>query len=193
MKGDFIPLWTSAGVLPPVDVIEPTSQARSPYRITLTDLVLRFATSVDRCRILDGLLRYRKALHSAGLSKGFQWVDGSFLENVELIRGRSPGDIDVVTFFELPSGTTEFDLDREHPNLFDHAFVKATYFVDSYPQNLDTPPNELVWWSSYWYGVWSHQRDSLLWKGFLSIDLDIADDLDASLQLVKLTKEVESS
>ena len=45
----------------------------------------------------------------------------------------------------------------------------------------------------YWYGVWSLQRDSLLWKGFLAIDLDGADDRDASSQLAKLAAEVKSS
>ncbi|WP_414651656.1 DUF6932 family protein [Hafnia paralvei] len=33
-----------------------------------------------------------------GLAEGFQWVDGSFTENIELIERRTPNDVDVVTF-----------------------------------------------------------------------------------------------
>ncbi|WP_426763559.1 DUF6932 family protein [Hafnia paralvei] len=33
-----------------------------------------------------------------GLAEGFQWVDGSFTENVELIERRTPNDVDVVIF-----------------------------------------------------------------------------------------------
>ena len=34
-----------------------------------------------------------------GIGSGFQWLDGSFLENVEMTEKRDPGDLDLVTFF----------------------------------------------------------------------------------------------
>ena len=39
-----------------------------------------------------------------------------------------------------------------------------------------------VRWISYWYSMWSHRRDGL-WKGFVQVDLDSAQD-PAALQLL---------
>ncbi len=100
-----IPAWNSAGVLPPIRPNAPgSSPDRSPYVVDLAVLVDRFATSTERMAILDGLLRFRAALHAAGITSGFQWLDGSFLEQVEALEGRAPRDIDVVTFLALPQG-----------------------------------------------------------------------------------------
>src|SRR5690606_3212200 len=96
------------GVLPPVNPDNPTGPDRSPYQVSLVDLVLRFGTSPKRREILDGLLRFREQLHNLGLVTGFQWLDGSFLEEVELLEQRPPHDIDVVTFVEPPA---EFAVD----------------------------------------------------------------------------------
>jgi hypothetical protein len=79
-----IPSWGAQGLIPPIDVMNPTSANRSPYRASLTDFVLRFSTTPERRGILDGLLRYRSALHGVGLTTGFQWVNGSFLEHIEV-------------------------------------------------------------------------------------------------------------
>ncbi len=113
-----IPDWNAQGVIPPIDVSAPTSLTRSPYLVTLTDFVLKFATSPERKKILDGFLRFRAALHGLGLTSGFQWVDGSFLENVELLATLPPKDIDVVTYFALPTDVTEADLLARSAELF---------------------------------------------------------------------------
>jgi hypothetical protein len=63
----------------------------------MSDVVLRFGNSPERIAILDGLLSYRLALTTAGMVDGFQWLDGSFTEDVETLQRRSPNDIDVVT------------------------------------------------------------------------------------------------
>src|SRR5437868_13267322 len=96
-----IPAWTAEGVLPPIAVAEPTSTLRSPYVVRLSKVVLSFGTNPERRAILEGLIEYRAALHAAGLVRGFQWLDGSFLEQVELLESRPPNDIDVVTFYRL--------------------------------------------------------------------------------------------
>ena len=51
-----IPHWTAEGVLPPVNFGPSSAADRSPYRVSLTDLVLRFSTSSERWEILDGFL-----------------------------------------------------------------------------------------------------------------------------------------
>jgi hypothetical protein len=172
--------WNIAGVLPPVRPGVPGhSSDRSPYSESLVDLVNHFSTSPQRIAILNGFLQLRAVLHSAGATKGFQWVDGSFLENVELLESRPPSDIDVVTYFELPSGVSELQFYNANLGLFDHAAVKATYKVDHYPQVLGKVTDAYqIQRVSYWYSMWSHRRDGL-WKGFLQISLDPAEDSQA--------------
>lgn len=178
MSFSTIPAWTAQGVLPPVNPANPVGSVdRSPYPVSLTDIVLRFSTSPERRSILDGLLRYRAALHAVGLIAGFQWLDGSFMEDVEALEGRAPRDIDIVTFYRLPPGTSQADILRRNTALFDHDSVKTVYHVDGYTVSLGMPPDRLVRQSAYWYGVWSHRRNDR-WKGFLEIDL--APDHDAA-------------
>jgi len=174
-----IPNWGAQGVIPPIDTIDPTSANRSPYRVSLTDFILRFAETSERCGILDGLLKYRKALHGVGLISGFQWVNGSFLEHVEVTELRAPNDIDVVTFYRLSEGATQATVFAQNATLFDHNQTKATYHVDGYPVDLGAKPEMLVKYSAYWYSVWSHRRNQA-WKGYVEIDLCPADDESAA-------------
>lgn len=180
----MIPLWTMAGVLPPIRPGQlGHSTDRSPYCVSLEQVVDRFSLTSERNKILDGLLKYRAALHQMGLVSGFQWLDGSFMENIEVMESRPPKDIDVVTYAYLPAGETQQTLDAKAGQLFDHAHVKQTYFVDAYPQFLGqpmTPPN--VKKVSYWYSMWAHRRDGL-WKGFIQVDLDPSEDSAARLLL----------
>lgn len=171
-----IPDWSADGVLPPVDLADPTSTARSPYRTSLTDFALRFATSAERIAIIDGFLGYRSELHAAGLTRGFQWIDGSFLEHVELLRSRPPRDVDVVTFYQLPPGETQAAIFARRPDAFDHDQLKVRFSVDAYMQQLESAGDYLVRQSAYWYGLWSHQRSTFVWKGFVEIDLDPRED-----------------
>jgi hypothetical protein len=168
-----IPPWTSRGVLPPNDPGDPTGGDRSPYAASLLDVVMRFATSPERRAILQGLLDYRAALHRMGLVSGFQWIDGSFLENIELPDSRSPRDIDVVTFLDAP---TAFAPAPPDDDALRKTSAKARFKVDSYFVELDaTPPRELALLSAYWYSVWSHRRTAE-WKGFLQVDLSPHED-----------------
>ncbi|MAY25637.1 MAG: hypothetical protein CMK02_04980 [Polycyclovorans sp.] len=175
-----IPVWNSAGVLPPIRPSAPgSSPDRSPYVVDLAVLFDRFATSPERMAILDGLLRFRADLHAAGITSGFQWLDGSFLEQVEALEGRAPRDMDVVTFLDLPQGLDQRSLAQRQGVLFDQKHVKATYAMDAYFAVLGQPTDQ---WQvkniAYWYSLWSHRRDGL-WKGFVQVDLDPSQDSDA--------------
>ena len=180
-----IPNWNSAGVLPPVHPDEPIGRERSPYLISLVDLILKFGSSPERLVILDGLLRLRAALHSAGVVGGFQWLDGSFLEQVELTESRAPRDIDVVTFVESTEGVS---LTAENEWIAEHDLVKSKCLVDHYFVELNLPSRSLIAQTTYWYSMWSHRR-SQLWKGFLQIDLAPTDDAMAEA-VMKSTREV---
>ncbi|MBK1735978.1 hypothetical protein CKO15_11965 [Halorhodospira abdelmalekii] len=171
-----IPDWTAEGALPPLDAHNPTSTTRSPYQASLIDLVQRFGTSQERIRILDGLLRYRQGLHDVGLTRGFQWLDGSYLEDIEALEMRPPNDIDVVSFIEFPDAANQKEILGQfndvvgmHPDA--RAAIKEHYHVDAYfvPMNV-IPPDRLVERSSYWYSIWSHRRDET-WKGFVQVSL----------------------
>ncbi len=176
-----IPAWDHHGVLPPLNTLSPTSADRSPYVVSLTDLVMRFSTSDERRRILDGLRRYRQEFHRIGLTSGFQWLDGSFLEQIELREDRAPRDIDVVTFFDMPVGRSQIDVFNMNPRFFrpdDRENVKNDFHVDGQWVSLSVPPRMLVGRAAYWYSIWAHRRDHL-WKGFVQIDLSPLEDATA--------------
>lgn len=180
-----IPAWTADGVLPPINASQPVSPQRSPYAVSLTDYVLRFGGTPERRSILDGYLRYRAMLHAAGLVRGFQWLDGSFLEHVETIEGRAPNDLDVVTFYHLPRGTSQRQLADKLPDLVDHTLMRSTFRVDAYLVHLGMRPERLTEHSAYWYSMWSHRR-SQLWKGFVQVELQPEEDAAASATLASL-------
>jgi len=143
--------------------------------------------------VLDGLLRYRSGLHQAGFTSGFQWLDGSFLEDIEEIEGRPPNDIDVVTFFQLPLELKQADLKLQFPELFpstreEQDKLKSSFRVDAYLVDLGGTSESLVSMSAYWYGLWSHRRNQL-WKGFLQVDLAPADDATATYNLSKMSSD----
>ncbi len=197
-----IPHWTSEGVIPPVDAANPVSSNRSPYRVSLADLVLRFVTSQERTAILQGFLGYRSALHAVGITDGFQWIDGSFTEDIEKIGQRAPNDLDLVTFFKLPAGVpNQSALVERDASLFPvgpaaaslQADLKNRFRVDAYLIPMPSQPadlnrvDRLVEQTCYWYGMWSHQRGTQRWKGYLEIDLDPSEDAAAQALLTPPT------
>jgi len=182
-----IPGWNAQGVIPPINELQPTSVDRSPYTVSLTDFVLRFGLSAERRTVLDGFLRYRASLHVAGLVQGFQWLDGSFLEHVEMLESRPPNDIDVVTFYRLPVGKTQQDLQTQTPDIFpigraSQQILKANYHVDAYTVHLEMVSERLVKQGTYWYSMWSHRRNPI-WKGYVQVDLAPVEDIAAQAAL----------
>ncbi|NEX18799.1 hypothetical protein G3480_00420 [Thiorhodococcus mannitoliphagus] len=125
---------------------------------------------------MRGLAELRKALRSAGLADGFQWIDGSFVEDVEANRGRAPGDIDVVTFVGLGGVERQRQLIAAHPDLFSSQRAKRRYLVDHYfvATDIAFDANQARW-VSYWYSMWSHRREDGRWKGFVQLSLSDSD------------------
>lgn len=187
----MIPEWNAEGVLPPVNEDDPAGLVRAPYEVSLGQVVDRFATSPERCDILAGYLAHRAELHKMGIDCGFQWLDGSFTEDIEMLEHRPPRDIDVVTF--TPVGDVFFDAldDREIKLLGgDRANLKKEFKIDFYIQSLSDPAETLVAMTTYWYSMWSHRRTGQ-WKGFLKVDLSPAHDADAEGLLVVRRQELE--
>jgi hypothetical protein len=83
---------------------------------------------------------------------------------------------------------TQADVINANPALFpanavEHDALKSTYKVDGYLVHLEAKSDDLVSQSAYWYGMWAHQKDTRLWKGFLEVALDPSDDAAARLLL----------
>ena len=185
----MIPTLNQSGVLPPfIPELGPTDPAgMAPYRASIAEVVKRYGYSEERQVILRGLLSYRAKLRSLGITNGFQWLDGSFVEDVEKSRGRPPNDIDIVTFADRPHDTRDQDqwriLVSENSDVFIPELSKDAYSCDAYFVDLETPPLHIVNNTKYWFGLFSHQRESYLWKGMIEIPLLCNDEEEAQLLL----------
>jgi hypothetical protein len=171
-----IPAWNDQGVLPAIDIADPTSANRSPYPVSMLEFAKRFGFTPERRAILRGFLEYRAEIHKYGYTNGFQWLDGSFSEDVEHIEMRPPNDIDVVTFLEDDGQPDEAIIATADPNISDGKYVKEKYRVDGYLVELNQlPASEIVSWSTYWYSMWSHRRNQN-WKGYVQVELAPKED-----------------
>ena len=87
----MIPNFNHSHVLPPFVGDTPTQVAlTSPYATTSSELVARLGSTSQRCVLLQGLFAYRQALRDLGFADGFQWLAGSFVEDVESHEDRAP-------------------------------------------------------------------------------------------------------
>ena len=173
-----IPEWDGNKVLPPIHPATPEGQEhdslyRAPYVARLAEFVTRFATTRDRVDLIEKFLDYRNALHQAGISEGFQWINGSFVENIkQSSRRRPPEDIDVVTFFFRDESARE-----GYEDLFDPDITKQNFDVDGYGKELGRPLAVVTAMDiGYFHGMWSHRRVDHVWKGFIQVDLDPEED-----------------
>lgn len=79
-----IPAFTIDGVLPPFvgpDGPGGNLEDMSPYAVTAIEVITTLGGSDEREAILRGWLRHREALRASGFVRGFQWLDGSFVED----------------------------------------------------------------------------------------------------------------
>jgi len=174
----MIPGFDIYGLLPPIRPGAPGhSRDRAPYRTDALTFCQRFGNTGERTVILLGWLQFRIHLQQAGVNDGFQWVNGSFCEDIEAQEFRPPGDVDVVTLARLGNQVNLFQsLPKE---VLDHDLCKTTFRVDHYFVATDVPfsmdQGSMV---SYWASLWSHRRADNRWKGFVAIPL-VSNDVDA--------------
>lgn len=180
----MIPDWSISAVLPPVRPgLAGHHSDRSPYLATMSEVLERFATSAERLAILRGLLGYRSELRRRGISEGFQWLDGSFMEDKETLEKTAPNDVDVITFFHLPNATDQATFLNTNSELFDEDAMKTRYLVHPFPFVLgETLTSFDVRQITYWYSMWSHRRTGL-WKGFVQVNLSEEHDAEATALL----------
>lgn len=180
----MIPALNHSGVLPPFipEKGPQSSAAMAPYATSIVDIAKNFANTPDRIAIFLGLLDYRAKLIQSGITNGFQWIAGSYLEDCEKIRSRSPKDVDVVTFSHRPFGCEDqsewFNFVQNNGDLFNNSKIKIDHKCDTYFVDMGLAAEALVSRSRFWFGLFSHQRDTYLWKGILQVPL-IDDDQKA--------------
>lgn len=150
----------------------------------MSELVASLGTSPARQNLLVGLLRYRALLGSLGYTHGVQFIDGSFVEDVETREGREPGDIDVFSFLMQPAqfvGNLALWQSTGFPQwaaeVVNQALNKQRYRLDTYGMIVDQGgPLDMMNATIYWYSLFSHKKVAQDWKGFVRIALHPADD-----------------
>lgn len=96
----MIPDFDHNNVLPPYIGNATNPNNMSPYPCDIMEFCQHFATSPARIAILKGYVRFRLSCVANGIT-GHQWIDGSFVENIEVSESRDPHDMDVVTLMML--------------------------------------------------------------------------------------------
>ena len=182
-----IPVFDHNLVLPP-HLGDPTNRGElSPYPCTTFHLAQRLGTTPERRAILVKFLEFRERLRSEGLINGFQWLDGSFLQDIETRENRPPKDIDVVTVYWGYDLAFQKQLVVNFPEVASSALSKANFSVDHYPLDASYNPVVTVENSRYWILLFSHTRDGV-WKGMLRIELNTpAEDRAARQEIEKAT------
>lgn len=175
-----IPPFTIDGILPPyVGSRGPGDrrQLMTPFDATPLEVVSFFGTTLKRREILAGWLTHRERIRARGMVNGFQWIDGSFVED------KVPGDVDVVTFVRRPATVRGPDalerLMRANSDTFQRDKVKAELSVDAFFVDLDGTKIGLVELTRYYCGLFSHRRGDDVWKGMIKVSMESAGEPEA--------------
>lgn len=149
----------------------------------MLELVGFFGTTPHRRHLLRNLIEYRELLASDGYSHGMQFIDGSFVEDIETTESRSPNDIDLFSILDLPARyrADQAEWSKSGINFWsteiaDRARNKARYSLDTYAILIQERGLRLIQDVIYWYGLFSHKRGTYAWKGFVAVELSSADD-----------------
>lgn len=166
-----IPRFDHNNALPP-HLGDPRDKSHlSPYQCTILELCHSLATTRDRIDILKGYIKFRIRMTQMGIIYGFQWIDGSFLENIEVSENRSPKDLDVVTFFGGSTAINHANIMASFPEFGNPDLSKLNYHLDHYPVDYTFRPDVTVEFTRYWIQLFTHKRNGV-WKGILRLPLN---------------------
>jgi len=179
-----IPQFDHNLVLPP-HIGNPAhgSDLVSPYPATTIELVNRFATSNERVSILKGFLQFRAQLQNFGLINGFQWLDGSFLEDIETQENRAPRDLDLITMYWGYDREFQLLLVNALPEFRDKDLAKKSYLIDHFGFDAGESPSFTIELTRYWVQLFTHNRNKV-WKGMIRIGLNTPADDGIAMQLL---------
>ena len=155
----------------------------SPYECTIIEFCNRFSTSKERIDILKGLINFRQKITENGIINGFQWLDGSFLENIEEIEKRPPSDLDIVTFYNCNNQIDQDELLSSFPEFSSSIISKDLYKLDHYPVDYCYKPDFTVEATRYWIQLFTHNRKGV-WKGIIKISLNTPKEDEEALKFI---------
>lgn len=180
-----IPDFDQNLVIPP-HVGDPVDPGQlSPYPCTTLDLCQRLGRTPERRSILGKFLDFRQRLLGEGLNNGFQWLDGSFLEDVERRENRAPKDLDLVTVFWGYDRAFLQGLATRFREFASPSLARISFNLDHYCLDAGYDPAVTLEQTRYWMLLFSHNREGV-WKGMLRIELNTpADDKAARQALAK--------
>jgi hypothetical protein len=166
-----IPAFNHNNVLPPYLKTPTAIEDQSPYECTTLELCKTFATTIPRITILKKYIEFRTQLNNFGVIFGFQWLDGSFVEDIEKSQKRAPRDLDIVTFFGDITNDRQNEIAQAFPAFYNPIISKAHYHLDHYLFDFCYSPINTVKMTQYWIQLFTHNKENI-WKGILQIDLN---------------------
>lgn len=166
-----IPNFDHNNVIPPFIGTPTNPNDVSPYLCSIVEFCNHFATSPQRIDILKKFLEFRGLLNQFGITQGFQWLDGSFSENIEASENRAPNDLDLVTFFGGLDQHQFQNIQQNFESFFNPSLSKQIFKLDHYPVDFCYDPYVTVESTRYWLQLFSHNRHKI-WKGILRIELN---------------------
>lgn len=189
-----LPDWNPRGFLPPRLTPAWTS---SPYLVSLEQVIERFGYTERRCHLIGGFLDMRAELRRIGFERGFQWLAGSFLDEVERIEERDPGDIDTCSFLYNPESVQDdFELAvflADHGHITDRKQAKKKYLCDSFliplqAGQLAFNPESLAARMIHWIQLFGNEKQTEIVKGILQVDFETMDE-DAGARMALMAKK----
>ena len=167
----MIPPFNHNNVLPPFQGNNPANiYKQSPYQCSIMEFCKHFAMSDKRKIILKGFVQFRLKCCHIGITKGFQWIDGSFIEDIMASDNREPNDIDVVSFIfglqAIPNLIIE--IKKNFREFVEPQLSKTNYHVDHYLVEADFNPITTIQAVKYWNQLFGHNLKGI-WKGMVEI------------------------
>ena len=182
----MIPKFDHNNVIPP-HLGNPTKKEDlSPYQCTTLELCQTFGTTKERVHILKGLIEFRERMTVFGIIQGFQWLDGSFTENIEESEKRAPNDLDLVTFFGGLSIDNQKHIKVNFLEFTNATVAKGSYKLDHYPVDYSYSPDVTVELTRYWIQLFTHNRLGV-WKGILRLELNTTETDKLALEHLNAT------
>lgn len=146
----------------------------SPYPCNTLEICQKLGTTKERVEILKGLIIFRQRMTENGIVDGFQWLDGSFIENIEITENRPPNDLDLVTFFGGLTIEEQKVKRTKFIEFFNPTLAKNNYKLDHYFVDYCFRPEVTVEMTRYWIQLFTHNRLGV-WKGILRLELNTAE------------------
>lgn len=186
----MIPEFIKSGVLPPYifdSEDEDLNGKLSPYTCSSLKLCKRFGTTENRINILKKLLLFRKKMHKENIRIGFQWLYGSFVENIEVSQKREPKDLDIITFYRGFSESGIQELKKTFPEYLSPKSSLKKYNLDHSAFIMDISPEFTVELLMNSMQLCTHTRKGE-WKGILRLEINTPEEDETALNYLENVK-----